>query len=100
MEIGRKTALIIGDNRREIYEIVRNAYKKRSKFIHGDPSKKELITLNDITYLERIVSAVIWKLINFFLKEEFTAIAAFEEKKSINEYIDDQKFGKFKDRKS
>jgi hypothetical protein len=93
--LAEKTALVLGRNTRDIYDYVKSAYDKRSDFIHGELEKTRLITDEDVSKTKHLVGDVIWVLIVEYIgKKGYSSI----EKRnstilSINEFVDEKKFG-------
>jgi 6-pyruvoyl-tetrahydropterin synthase len=96
--LAEKTAFFLGGDRRQTNDYIKNAYRKRSVFIHGSSKKTNPITEDDISKAEQIVGDVVWKLIIEFLNRGYTQIARNRDSKkqvlSVDEYIEQEKFGK------
>jgi len=96
--LAEKTAFFLGGNRRQTNDYIKNAYGKRSAFIHGSSKKTKPITEDDISKAEQIVGDVIWKLIVEFLGRRYTQVEKNKDPKkkilSVDEYIEQEKFGK------
>jgi hypothetical protein len=98
--LAEKTAFFLGGDRRQTNDYIKNAYNKRSAFIHGSSRKTKPITEEDISKAQQIVGDVIWKLIVEFLGKGYTQITKNRDQKkkilSIDEYIEQEKFGNAK----
>jgi len=92
-KLAEKVAFILNDKKREISDFIKKAYKKRSAFIHGRRSQDDLVTKNDIFNVEIIASNLVWKMIDF-VKNGYTHVQKRGNVKSINEYVEEAKFGK------
>ena len=95
-KLAEKTAFVLGGNRRQINDYIKDAYIKRSAFVHGASRRKKPIAEDDILKVEQIAGDVIWKLIVEFLGKGFTQIEKSGDPKilSVDEYIEQEKFGK------
>jgi hypothetical protein len=92
--LAEKVALISDDNKRDLYDYVRKeAYEKRSAFIHGNEGKDNLVTENDILKIEGVVSNLVWRMIDL-VKDGYTHVRKEKGVKSIDEYVEETKFGK------
>ena len=92
-KLAEKAAYVLGRNKRAVNEHVKKAYRKRSAFVHGSTEEKEIATENDIEEIQMLVTGLVWRLVEF-LKNGYTQIQKKEGVKSINEYIEESKFGK------
>jgi len=96
--LAEKTAFFLGGDRRHTNDYIKNAYGKRSAFIHGSSKRTNMIAEDDISKAEQIVGDVTWKLIVEFLNRGYTQIAKNRGSKkqilSVDEYIEQEKFGK------
>lgn len=97
-KLAEKAAFVSGGNRREINGYIRSAYGKRSAFVHGSTSKDWLVTRGDINIAEGLAVRLVWKLIDF-MKKGYTSIQKQNNAKSIDEYIEETKFGKHQEPK-
>jgi hypothetical protein len=94
-KLAEKSALILGGKRKwMINDFIKKAYDKRSAFVHGSTKKRSLATENDIHNAQDLVINLVWKLVFEFLKNGYTSIQKIEGAKSIDEYIEEIKFGK------
>lgn len=86
-KLAEKTAFL-SKNRRLVFKGVKEAYGKRSAFIHGSSSQKprKIITEDDVNTMQGTVISVLRKLIEF--RE-----AGYTKMKDINDYIEKIKFG-------
>jgi len=102
--LAEKTAFLLGGDRRQTNDYIKNAYEKRSAFIHGSSKKTKPITEDDISKAEQIVGDVIWKLIVEFLGRSYTQVEKNKDPKkkilSVDEYIEHEKFGKLQNAKT
>jgi hypothetical protein len=92
-KLAEKVAFILDGNKGELNDYIKKAYDKRSAFIHGSKSEDGLVTENDIFSIEGVVSNLVWKMIDF-VKNGYTHVQKQNNVKSINEYIEETKFGK------
>ena len=92
-KLAEKVAFILDGNKRELNDYIKKAYDKRSAFIHGSKSEDGLVMENDIFSIEGVVSNLVWKMIDF-VKNGYTHVQKQNNVKSINEYIEETKFGK------
>jgi len=94
-KLAEKIAFLLGNNKREINDYIKQAYKKRSAFIHEKRKKKkaEIITKNDLYSMENIVIALFRKLMKF-REKGYIEIQKKEGVKNIDEYIEEIKFRK------
>ncbi|MCJ7424381.1 HEPN domain-containing protein [Candidatus Bathyarchaeota archaeon] len=97
-KLAEQAAFFLGGDRRETNEYVRSAYGKRSAFVHGSTSKDGLVTRSDIDSAEELAVGLVWKLIDF-MKKGYTSIQKHNNAKSIDEYIEEAKFGKHQEPK-
>ena len=97
-KLAEKTAFLVGKDGRDrmnINEDIKQAYKKRSNFIHGETKKNMEITKADVEEIQIVIIHVLNKLINL-RSEEFTQIKKDKKKpenKNVEEYIEKIKFG-------
>jgi hypothetical protein len=91
-KLGEKSAFILGRNKRRINNYIKEAYGKRSAFVHGR-IKEALVTENDIFEAQGLVINLVWKLVFDFLRNGYTSIQKRKGSKSIDEYIEETKFG-------
>jgi len=98
-KVAEKSAFVLGQNNMKVYKYVKGAYDKRSKFIHGDTKKDVIVTREEIWDAENLVINLVWTLIFKFLKEGYSHIKKPEKGKSIDEYIEETKFGKLQNSK-
>jgi hypothetical protein len=94
--LAEKVTFILADtikdvSMQEINSFIKEAYKKRSAFVHG--STNETITFSDTTRLDVFFYELVWTIIDNFLKQGYTQIQKARDKKSIDEYIENKKFG-------
>jgi len=82
-KLGEKTAFILGRNRRICFQGVRDAYKKRSEYVHGNSSTT--ITEDDVNTMQATVIAVLKKLIEF-------ADSGHTKMKEFDEFVEITKF--------
>jgi len=94
-KLAEKTAFLIGKNRKTINDFVKSAYKKRSAFIHEKTKKKkeEIITETDVFNMESVVFSVFRKLMEF-RERGYAEIQKKPNFQSIDEHIEEIKFGK------
>ena len=92
-KLAEKVTFILDGNKKELNDYIKKAYNKRSAFIHGSKSEDSLVTENDIFNIEGVVSNLVWKMIDF-VKNGYTHVQKHNGVKSINEYIEETKFGK------
>jgi hypothetical protein len=92
--LAEKAAFVIGRNKLKINNMIKEAYGKRSAFVHGTTKEDELVTENDIFETEGLVVNLVWKLVFEFLKNGYASIQKTENAKSIDEYVLETKFGK------
>jgi hypothetical protein len=97
-KLAEKAAFVSGGDKREINEYIRSAYGKRSAFVHGSTSKDGLVTRNDIDTAQVLAVRLVLKLIEF-MKKGYTSIQKKNNAKSIDEYIEEAKFGKHQETK-
>lgn len=78
--------------REEIFELIRELYNKRSRFVHQDEKHEEgKITESDYKTMEGVLLSVIWKLIEL-KRKGYTHIQKDRSGKSVIDYIDKLKF--------
>ena len=77
----------------EINSFIKEAYTKRSAFVHGNTNTNETITYSDTTRLDVFFYELVWTIINNFLKKGYTQIQKAKDRKSIDDYIERKKFG-------
>lgn len=82
-KLAEKTAFLLGKNRRICYQGVREAYRKRSEFIHG--SSKDIITETDVNTIQATVISVLRKLIEL-------GDSGYAKMKEIDEHVEKIKF--------
>jgi hypothetical protein len=92
-KLAEKVAFILDGDKRELNDYIKKAYDKRSAFIHGSKSEEGLVTENDIFNIEGVVSNLVWKMVDL-VKNGYTHVQKQNNVKSINEYIEESKFGK------
>jgi hypothetical protein len=92
--LAEKTAFVLGGNMQKTNDYIKDAYEKRSRYIHGD--SKQTITDEDIVKAKKIVGDLIWKLIIAFVKNGYTQVAKGGDPKKrgkiIDEYVEQLKF--------
>jgi hypothetical protein len=93
-KLAEKSAYILGRNKRMVNNWIKLAYNKRSAFIHGSTKDKALVTENDISEAQGLVVNLVWKIVFDFLNKGYTSMQKRKGSKSINEYIEEMKFGK------
>jgi hypothetical protein len=86
-----KGAFVLGKNKREVYNCIKDAYRMRSAFVHGNSQENEFLTNKEIIEMNELVHEIVWKLIEF-LGQGYTEIQKKEGKKSIDDYIEQIKF--------
>jgi hypothetical protein len=82
-KLAEKTAFLLGKNRRICYQGVREAYRKRSAFIHGSSSK--IITEDDVNTMQGTVISVLRKLIEL-------GDSGYTKMEEIDEFVEKIKF--------
>lgn len=82
-KLAEKTAFLLGKNRRICYQGVKEAYRKRSEFIHGSSSK--IITEDDVNTMQGTVISVLRKLIEL-------GDSGYTKIEEIDEYVEKTKF--------
>jgi len=93
-KLAEKTALLIGKNKRYINDYVKSAYNKRSAFIHGEyQERNKSLEEKDVGEIEGLVHGVFWKLMEL-KKKGYTEIQKKDDRRSIDECIEEMKFGK------
>jgi hypothetical protein len=92
--LAEKTAFVLGGNMQQTNDYIKEAYDKRSRYIHGNSEKT--ITDEDIDRAKKIVGDLIWKLIIDFVNNGYTQVAKGGDPKKqgkiIDEYIEQLKF--------
>lgn len=93
-KLAEKSAFILGRDKRGINNYIKEAYGKRSAFVHGSTKEEVLVTENDITKAQELVINLVWKLVFDFLENGYSNIKKRKGSKSIDEYIEETKFEK------
>lgn len=91
-KLAEKSAFIYDEKKLKTYNYVKKCYNKRSQFIHGNVKNEMLVTKYDILEVEGLVRGLIWKLIFNFLQKGYNRVQKGKGVKSIDWYIEDQKF--------
>jgi len=91
-KLAEKTAFLLDNNKRKTNDYVKSAYRRRSSFVHGS-LRKNVITKDDVRSMENLVTYVVWKLMDF-RKQGYVSVQKKSGVKSIDEYIEEIKFGK------
>lgn len=92
-KLAEKVAFILDGNKRKLSDYIKKAYDKRSAFIHGSKSEDGLVTEGDIFNIEGVVSNLVWRMIDL-VKDGYTHVRKEKGVKSIDEYVEETKFGK------
>ena len=93
-KLAEKTALLIGEKKRQINDYVKSAYNKRSAFIHGEYKEKDKsLEKNDVYEIEGLIRTVFWKSQDL-RKQGYTDVQKKDGIQSIDGYIEELKFGK------
>jgi len=82
-KLAEKTAFILSRNRRICYQGVRDAYQKRSEYVHG--SSRATITEDDVDTMQGTVISALKKLIEF-------ADSGHTKMKEFDEFVEITKF--------
>lgn len=94
-KLAEKTSFILHKNwkkRQATSDFITNMYEKRSRFVHQDKKKRiEEVSDGEILDLENIVMGIMYELFNK-LDEGYIQIQKEPSKKSINEFIEREKF--------
>lgn len=96
--LAEKVTFILSETERDVSmqetnSFIKEAYNKRSAFVHGSANIDEIITFSDTVRLDVFIYKLVWSIINNFLGKGYTKIQKTKDKKSIDEYIEQRKFG-------
>ncbi len=96
--LAEKVTFILSETERDVSmqetnSFIKEAYNKRSAFVHGSANIDEIITFSDTVRLDVFVYELVWSIIDNFLGKGYTKIQKTKDKKSIDEYIEQRKFG-------